>query len=82
MSFSEYRGDQTDLAATCFSCHAPDGATTNIPSLSDKSFDYLYNRMMDFKMKKANSTIMYQHASGYSDSQIKDIINFYINYEK
>ena len=33
-------------------------------------------------MKKANSTIMYQHALGYSDRQIKEIINFYINYEK
>ena len=46
-------GEQTDLAATCFSCHAPDGSPTNIPSLNDKSFDYLYNRMMDFQNEKS-----------------------------
>lgn len=67
------------LAATCFTCHGPDGRSVGgvPPSLAGRDRDELVGQMKDFKAGKRPATIMHQHAKGYTDAQIEQIAGYF-----
>lgn len=76
--------DAAVLAATCFTCHGPNGQPPGnmaggIPALRGRSADYLLQRMRAFKAQgatgsssaDAGATIMPLLLQGYGDAQIE-----------
>lgn len=66
-------------ASTCFACHGTDGRSEGeFPALAGKSEKDLYEAMLGFKAEtRKPSTIMHQHAKGYTDDQLKRIAAFF-----
>lgn len=71
--------DARALAATCFTCHGTDGRSVGgvPPGLAGMDRNYLLLQMQDFKSGKRPSTIMHQHAKGYTDAQLQSIAGFF-----
>jgi cytochrome c553 len=67
------------LAATCFTCHGTDGHSVGgvPPSLAGRDRNELIQQMKDFKTGRRASTIMHQHAKGYTDAQIEQIAGYF-----
>lgn len=67
------------LAATCFTCHGPDGHSVGgvPPSLAGRDKAALLQAMQEFKAGKRSSTIMQQHAVGYTDEQLDLIAGYF-----
>lgn len=69
----------TVLAASCASCHGPDGrSTTVIPSIAGQSEQRLIERLQAFKAGTApDATIMTRLIKGYDDTQIKALARWF-----
>lgn len=67
------------LAATCFTCHGPEGRSVGgvPPALAGRDKAALLQAMQEFKAGKRPSTIMQQHASGYTDEQLDLIAGYF-----
>lgn len=68
------------LAATCTACHGTDGRSVDgiPPSLAGQDRNYLLQAMQDFKAgKRPGTTIMHQHAKGYTDEQLELIATYF-----
>ena len=67
------------LAATCFTCHGPEGHSVGgvPPALAGRDKTALLQALMEFKAGKRPSTIMHQHASGYTDEQLDLIAGYF-----
>ena len=67
------------LAATCFTCHGPDGRSVGgvPPSLAGRDKAALLKAMQEFKAGTRPSTVMHQHASGYTDEQLDRIAGYF-----
>lgn len=67
------------LAATCFTCHGTDGRSVGgvPPSLAGQNKDYLLEQLQEFRDGKRPSTIMHQHAKGYTDEQLNLIAGYF-----
>src|SRR5687767_13536459 len=67
------------LAATCFTCHGPDGRSVGgvPPSLAGQDRNYLLQQLREFRDGKRPATIMHQHAKGYSEEQLELIANYF-----
>lgn len=73
------------LAASCASCHGTHGN----PTISDFSVKHkvlagmhasdFEKKMLDFKHKKVDSTIMHHHAAGLTHVEIKALARFFAN---
>ena len=69
-----------NLAATCTACHGTDGRSVDgiPPSLAGQDRNYLLQAMKDFKAgKRPGTTIMHQHAKGYTDEQLELIATYF-----
>jgi len=69
-----------NIAATCTACHGTEGRSVGgiPPSLAGQSKDYLLQALKDFKEgKRAGTTIMHQHAKGYTDQQLELIAAYF-----
>jgi sulfide dehydrogenase cytochrome subunit len=69
-----------NLAATCTACHGTDGRSVDgiPPSLAGQDRNYLLQTMKDFKAgKRPGTTIMHQHAKGYTDEQLELIATYF-----
>ena len=69
-----------DMAATCTACHGTEGRSVGgiPPSLAGQSKDYLLQALKDFKEgKRQGTTIMHQHAKGYTDQQLELIAAYF-----
>jgi len=69
-----------NIAATCTPCHGTEGRSVGgiPPSLAGQSKDYLLQALKDFKEgKRAGTTIMHQHAKGYTDQQLELIAGYF-----
>jgi cytochrome c553 len=69
-----------NIAATCTACHGTDGRSVGgiPPSLAGQSKDYLLGALKDFKEgKRPGTTIMHQHAKGYTDEQLELIAGYF-----
>ena len=67
------------LAATCFTCHGPDGRSVGgvPPALAGRDKAALLQTMQEFRAGKRPSTIMQQHAVGYTDEQLDLIAGYF-----
>jgi cytochrome c553 len=67
------------LAATCFTCHGTDGRSAGgvPPGLAGRNRNELVQQMKEFKAGKRPSTIMHQHAKGFTDAQIEQIAGYF-----
>jgi cytochrome c553 len=68
-----------DLAATCFTCHGTDGRSAGgvPPSLAGRPKSELLAQMREFKTGARPSTVMEQHAKGYTDEQLELIAAYF-----
>ena len=69
-----------NLAATCTACHGTDGRSVDgiPPSLAGQDKNHLLQTMKDFKAgKRPGTTIMHQHAKGYTDEQLELIATYF-----
>lgn len=78
--------DTAVLAATCFTCHGPNGQPpdhgSSIPRLRGRSADFLLQRMRAFKAAgheraDAGATIMPLLLQGYDDAQITALARWF-----
>lgn len=59
------------LAATCTGCHGTNGVSAGgIPSIAGVEQARIVALMQEFRDGKRPSTVMQQHAKGYTDEQI------------
>lgn len=67
------------LAATCFTCHGSEGRSVGgvPPGLAGRDKGELLQALRDFKAGKRPSTIMQQHARGYTDEQLELIAGYF-----
>lgn len=67
------------LAATCFTCHGTDGHSVgNVPpSLAGQNKAYLLQQLNQFRTGARPSTIMQQHAKGYTPEQLELIASYF-----
>lgn len=67
------------LASSCFSCHGPQGRSTNvIPSIAGQPESRLLQRMQSFKAgTAAEATIMTRLMKGYDEDQIKALARWF-----
>lgn len=57
--------------SSCMACHGTDGKAEGTGlRLHGLSGDEIYRRLIAFKKGEAPSTIMHQHAKGYSDAEL------------
>jgi cytochrome subunit of sulfide dehydrogenase len=67
------------LAATCASCHGPDGRSIakEVVSLAGLPKDYIVSTMKAFQDGRRPATVMHQIAKGYTDPQIELIAEYF-----
>jgi len=59
------------LAATCTGCHGTNGVSSGgIPSIAGLDQARIVTLVQEFRDGKRASTVMQQHAKGYTDEQI------------
>ena len=59
------------LAATCTGCHGTNGVSSGgIPSIAGLDQARIVTLVQEFRDGKRPSTVMQQHAKGYTDEQI------------
>ena len=62
----------TLLASTCAACHGTNGhSVAGTPSLAGLDSLYFIQQMQQFKSGERSSTVMMQHASGYTEEEIR-----------
>ena len=69
-----------NIAGTCTTCHGTEGRSVGgvPPSLAGQSKEYLVQALKDFKEgKRPSTTIMHQHAKGYTDEQLELIAGYF-----
>ncbi len=66
------------LAATCTGCHGPNGASAGeIPSIAGMEKDRMVSLMQAFRDGSKPSTVMQQHARGYTQDQIDALADWF-----
>lgn len=78
-AWSQNPAQERGLAAACFTCHGNEGRSVGgiPPSLAGRDKRELIRAMKDFTEGKRPSTIMHQHAKGYSDEQVELIADYF-----
>lgn len=67
-----------NLAATCTSCHGPDGVSQGeMASLAGMSRADIIRKMREFKTGSKPATVMQQLSKGYTDEQIELIAGWF-----
>lgn len=66
------------LASSCAACHGTNGHSVGItPSLAGLDRDYFIKQMQDFRTGERPSTVMKQHAMGYTTEEIRLMAEFF-----
>lgn len=62
-------------SASCAACHGTGGkgAAGGIPSIAGQSQEVLLQKLLAFKQGSLPSTVMQQHAKGYTDAELARI---------
>ena len=72
-----------EAAATCISCHQPDGSGANNeegepwPQLAGMDADYIAKQLHDFKVGERENATMKPFADMLSDQQVLDVARYY-----
>ena len=65
------------LTVSCAGCHGTDGKSPGaIPSIAGKTADFIETALKEFGSGMRDSTVMGQHAKGYTDEEIKLIAQY------
>ena len=60
------------LSNSCAACHGTDGKSPGaIPSIHDKSAQFISGALTEFRSGERPSTVMGRHTRGYSDEEIR-----------
>jgi cytochrome c553 len=66
------------LAAACAACHGTNGHSVGgTPSLAGLDAHYFIDQMHQFQRGDRKSTVMMQHAKGYSEKEIRQLADFF-----
>jgi len=66
------------LSNSCSACHGTDGKSPGaIPSIYGKSARFITQALSEFRSGARASTVMGRHAKGYSDKEIKLIVDYF-----
>jgi len=66
------------VARNCFICHGTDGKHVGpIPRIAGQKYEYLIDRLTQFRTDKLPGTIMNRIAKGYSEEQLRDVSQFF-----
>jgi cytochrome subunit of sulfide dehydrogenase len=66
------------LASACAACHGTQGHSVGgTPSLAGLDSMYFTEQMRMFKQGKRPSTVMMQHASGYTEEEIRLLAEYF-----
>ncbi len=78
VSYAENQLNATMLALPCTGCHGSEGESQlAIPSLNVMSSEQIYLAMRSFKSNQRHATLMNRIATGYSDSELRLIANYF-----
>ncbi len=65
------------LSAQCETCHGTDGTgAAPMPSINGMDVADMVDVMKAFASKEEKSTMMYRHAQGYSDEELKAVAEY------
>jgi cytochrome subunit of sulfide dehydrogenase len=73
------------LAATCASCHGPEGRTTQgsaVPALAGMPRDAMLQQMKAFRDGSRPATVMHQIAKGFTEPQLVQIAGYFAAQQK
>jgi len=66
------------LASSCATCHGTRGHSVGgTPSLAGLNKLYFIQQMKEFKSGNRSSTVMVNHASGYTDEEIELLASYF-----
>ncbi|MFO7594517.1 MAG: cytochrome C [Pseudomonadota bacterium] len=66
------------LSNSCMGCHGPGGHSPGaIPSIADKSSDFIEKSLLEFRDGKRPATVMPRHAKGYTNEEIRLIADYF-----
>lgn len=66
------------LAATCFSCHGPEGRSAGaMPAIAGKDPAYIAGRMRDWRSDRLHGTVMNRIAKGFTDGEIERLAAYF-----
>lgn len=65
-------------ASNCFQCHGTDGrSTVGFDRLAGKSANEIYGELIEMRARPIPEGIMDVHAKGYTDSQLREIADYF-----
>jgi len=77
-SHADVDAHSRNLAASCAACHGTNGHSVGgTPVLAGLDKALFVNQMKDFKSGARPSTVMYNHAKGYSDEEFEKLADFF-----
>ena len=82
MSASAQAEDARLLASNCFQCHGTDGKDDRFEALAGESAREIYNELKEMQRKPSRANIMYPHADGYTDRQLRAIADYFASLRK
>lgn len=65
------------LASNCFQCHGTNGTDGGFDALAGDGAQDTYNKLKDMQKKSQRSNIMYPHALGYTDDELRAIATYF-----
>jgi len=63
------------LASNCFQCHGTDGRG-GFEEIAGKSAEGLYSELKEMQRKPAGENLMFPHARGYTDAQLRALAGY------
>jgi cytochrome c553 len=76
------QADARLLASNCFQCHGTDGRSDRFEALAGKSARDIYGEMKEMQREPRRSNIMYPHANGYTDRELRAIADYFATLRK
>ena len=77
-SYAEVDAHSRNLAASCAACHGTNGHSVGgTPVLAGLDKALFVTQMKDFKSGARPSTVMYNHAKGYTDEEFEKLADFF-----
>ena len=77
-SHAEVDAHARNLAASCAACHGTNGHSAGgTPSLAGMDKALFVNHMKEFKSGARTSTVMQNHAKGYTDEEFGKLADFF-----
>lgn len=76
------QADSRLLASNCSQCHGTDGKDDRFASLAGRKAKEIYRDLKEMQRKPSGANIMYPHANGYTDQQLRAIADYFASLSK